>query len=346
MEKLILYVACMILGGAGAWFIANCGHKLRLLDNPNDRSSHHAAIPKGGGIGILAAFVFGSVVFSVPKSFWIPSTFLALISFYGDRHELSPKFRLPIQFTAALILLIPILFSNSSSVLCPLYPVECLCFFYSTGVSSVLCLFFLSIFIVGTANFYNFMDGINGIAGITGVVGFGLLASYVYRFGPNESLFTLPICISLACLGFLPFNILKAKVFMGDVGSILLGFVFAGMVVWLSKNLLDFICLAAFLFPFYVDELTTMIVRLKDRENLTKAHRRHLYQLFANEMKIEHWKVSAGYGLLQLIVGISVLLLKPIGLLVIFLILAAYFAGFLLLSFIVRKKLAYKMQKT
>lgn len=117
MERLILYVACMILAGAGAWFMVNYGHKLRLLDNPNDRSSHHAVTPKGGGIGILAAFVFGSLVFSVPKSFWMPATFLALISFYGDRHELSPKLRLPVQFVAALILLIPILFSNSSSVL-------------------------------------------------------------------------------------------------------------------------------------------------------------------------------------------------------------------------------------
>ena len=334
----------MILGGVGAWFIANCGHKLRLLDNPNDRSSHHAAIPKGGGIGILAAFVFGSVVLSITESFWIPSTFLAMISFWGDRHTLSVKFRLYIQFIAALIFLISILFSISFPHF-NIQHVPSSASSISLGFS-ILLLLLLSIFIVGTANFYNFMDGINGIAGITGVVGFGLLASYVYRFGPNESLFTLPICISLACLGFLPFNILKAKVFMGDVGSILLGFVFAGMVVWLSKNLLDFICLAAFLFPFYVDELTTMIVRLKDREKIIIAHRRHLYQLFANEMKIEQWKVSAGYGLLQLMVGISVLLLKPMGLLVVFLILAAYFAGFSLLSFIVRKKLAHKMQKT
>ena len=93
---------------------------------------------------------------------------------------------------------------------------------------------------------------------------------------------------------------------MGDVGSILLGFVFAGMVVFLSGNLLDFICMAGFLFPFYADELNTMIVRLRDGENLTKPHRRHLYQLLANEYGIAHWKVSLGYGLFQLIVGISI----------------------------------------
>ena len=100
---------------------------------------------------------------------------------------------------------------------------------------------------------------------------------------------------------------------MGDVGSILLGFVFAGMVVWLSRSLLDFICLAAFLFPLYADELTTMIARIKNGENLTRPHRRHLYQLLANEGNISHWKVAVGYGLVQLVVGMSVLIVKPFG---------------------------------
>ena len=141
----------------------------------------------------------------------------------------------------------------------------------------------MAVFIVGTANFYNFMDGINGIAAITGIVGFGLLALYSFLSESYSSFAVLSVCIYFSCLGFLPFNMPKAKVFMGDVGSILLGFTFAGMVVWLSKNPLDFICLAAFLFPFYADELTTMAVRIRDGDNLLRAHRRHLYQVLANE---------------------------------------------------------------
>jgi Fuc2NAc and GlcNAc transferase len=117
------------------------------------------------------------------------------------------------------------------------------------------------------------MDGINGIAGITGIVAFGLLAYYASFSGLKAPLDILAICILLACAGFLPFNMPRARVFMGDVGSILLGFVFAGMVVYLSKSVMDFICLSAFLFPFYADELTTMIVRLKNGENLTKPRR-------------------------------------------------------------------------
>ena len=171
----------------------------------------------------------------------------------------------------------------------------------------------LVVFIVGTANFYNFMDGINGISGITGIIGFGMIAFYALYFGNSSHLSTLAICMSISCVGFLPFNVPKAKVFMGDVGSILLGFVFSGLVVYLSENVLDFVCLMSFLFPFYADELITMVIRLKNKENLTKAHRRHLYQILANEYGISHWKISTGYGLFQLMIGISILLLKTYG---------------------------------
>ena len=335
--KFELFFISLVLGIGGAWFIANCGHKLRLLDNPNGRSSHHVITPKGGGVGILAALVFGSLVLSIPKNFWISSTFLALISLWGDRHELSPKFRLSTQFIAALILLVPILFSNSFPHFNPEH-VPSNAPSISLGFS-ILLLLLLSIFIIGTANFYNFMDGINGIAGITGVVGFGLLSYYAYISGHKASIFTLSICISLACLGFLPFNMPKARVFMGDVGSILLGFVFAGMVVWLSKSLLDFVCLAAFLFPFYADELTTMVVRLRDGESLLNPHRRHLYQLLANEYEIPHWKVSVGYGFTQLLIGISILLIKDIGNIAVISTLIFYFCGISMLSFLIRKKI-------
>ncbi|NVL90692.1 MAG: glycosyltransferase family 4 protein [Desulfobacterales bacterium] len=293
------------------------------MDIPNERSSHEVLmpIPKGGGIGILVAFIFSSLVLKIPVGFWLPATFLALISLYGDRFTISPKFRLPVQFIAALILVQLSAFSFQPSA---------------------FSLFFMVVFIVGTANFYNFMDGINGIAGITGVVGFGLLAlsaSLSGHSGINSSFVTLAICMSLSCLGFLPFNMPKAKVFMGDVGSILLGFVFAGMVIWLAKSLLDFICLAAFLFPFYADELTTMIVRLMDGENLTRPHRRHLYQVLANEKGFSHWKISVGYGMLQLVVGLSVLLLRGFGSVMILSLLTGYFGGFVVLSFCFRRRL-------
>ena len=127
---------------------------------------------------------------------------------------------------------------------------------------------------------------------------------------------------------------------MGDVGSILLGFLFAGMVIWLSGSLLDSICLSAFLFPFYADELTSMAIRMRDGESLIRPHRRHLYQILANEKGISHWKVSVGYGLLQLFVGVSVLLLRHLGSVVVLALLATYFGAFVAVSSGIRKNLA------
>jgi len=317
----MLYLISFLLGGAGAWIIAKWGFKLSLFDKPNLRSSHKTVTPKGGGIGILAAFFVCSIAFSIPKSFWIPAVFISLFSLWGDRSEISPKIRLLFQFSAAIILLIGILIEKQN------------------GFAAYALIPLLIIFVVGTTNFYNFMDGINGISGITGIVGFGMIAFYALNYGNNSHLSTLAICMSLSCIGFLPFNMPKAKVFMGDVGSILLGFVFSGMAVYLSNDVLDFICLSSFLFPFYADELTTMMVRLKDGENLTKAHRRHLYQLLANECKIPHWKISAGYGLFQFLMGISIILLKDMGLIMVISALVFCICSFTIFSLIFRRKI-------
>lgn len=324
MDNFVLYSVCIILGGAGAWVVSKFAYKCSLIDIPGDRSSHEIPIPKGGGIGILAAFALASLVLKIPLGFWLSAAILALISLYGDRSELSPKFRVTVQFIATISFLL----TSSSLILAP----------YHSLLPFLLWLLFLTIFIVGTANFYNFMDGINGIAAITGIVGFGLLALYSFLSDMDNLFVVLSICISLSCLGFLPFNMPKAKVFIGDVGSILLGFVFAGIVVVLSKGFLDFICFTSFLFPFYADEFTTMAVRIRDGENLLRAHRRHLYQLLANELGIPHWKVSGMYGVLQLAVGVSILLVKDMGSIAVISMLAIYFCGFAGVGFAFRKK--------
>jgi Fuc2NAc and GlcNAc transferase len=321
LDNLILYLSSVTLGGAGAWFVAKWGKRLSLIDKANDRSSHDGVVPKGGGIGILAAFLLASWVLGLPVLSWICVGFVSLFSLYGDRKEIPPKVRLGIQFLAGIGLLVGLFYWESRAY-----------WMY-------LLMPFFAVFAVGTANYYNFMDGINGIAGITGVVGFGLLGWFAVVEGADPRIITLSACMSLACLGFLPFNMPKARVFMGDVGSILLGFVFAAMVVWLSRSLLDFICLSAFLFPFYADELTTMAVRIRDGENLLRAHRKHLYQLLANEKGISHWKISMSYSLLQLSVGCIILLLKSYGILPVFLFLGLCYLGFISVDFRVRLSL-------
>ncbi|MBU2591300.1 MAG: UDP-N-acetylmuramyl pentapeptide phosphotransferase, partial [Nitrospinae bacterium] len=256
-----------------------------------------------------------SLFLEIPPTFWLSALFIALLSLWGDKVELSPKIRLIAQFLAALFIV------HSAILDAP-----------------IAIIIFLTIFIVGTANFYNFMDGIDGIAAVTGIVGFGLLVYFIILNDSDTYLAILSLSIVLACLGFLPFNFPKARVFMGDVGSILLGFLFACIVILISNDFLDLITLAAFIFPFYADELATMIVRLKDGESLLRPHRRHIYQLLANELEVPHWKVTIGYGVLQLTVGLTVLWGRSYGMAIVLLLLALYFALFLLAGYLVRKK--------
>ncbi|MFC1825627.1 UDP-N-acetylmuramyl pentapeptide phosphotransferase, partial [Thermodesulfobacteriota bacterium] len=227
-----LYIISFILGGVGAWFIGAYGDNFGLMDKPNDRSSHSRPTPKGGGIGILASFVFASFSVGIPMGFLTPVAFLALFSFFNDKLDFSPKVRLTVQSMAAITFLV-----GTGE-------------FRLTQTSELFLMIPLVVFIVGTTNCYNFMDGINGIASITGIVSFGLLAIYILLSKNSQSLAILSVCVTAACFGFLPFNMPEARVFMGDVGSIFLGFIFAGMVVQLSRSTLDFICVASFLFPF------------------------------------------------------------------------------------------------
>ena len=319
---LTLYTLPVLTGATGAWVIAKFGRHLRLLDEPISRSSHRAVKPKGGGIGILIGVVIAAIRLDLPAGFWVPAALLSILSFMSDRFKISVLFRLLFQFAASLVFLISIWQGH------PL----------SSG--GLLLIMFFSIFMVATTNYYNFMDGINGMAGITGIVGFGLLAFYGNAIDAPSNLIILTICMMLCCLGFLPLNFPRARVFMGDVGSILLGFVFSAMVVWLSKSFLELICLASFLFPFYADEITTEFVRLKDREKLWKPHRRHLYQILTNEYNISHWKITLGYGLAQLVIGASMLLVLKAGAFAVFMTLGVYFVIFCLISGTVRNRLA------
>ncbi len=330
----LLFFACVGLGAAGAWLIAGMAFREHLLDTPNERSSHTVPTPRGGGVGILAAFIMAGLTLRIPTTFLFAAILISAVSFYGDYIRISIKFRLVFQIISALMLLFPLLPRLSAQYRLSGFGVSPLLF--------LLILVTIFIFLIGTANFYNFMDGINGIAGLSGAIGFGLLGVYTF-YRPNPDLFQMPlsllsICIALACMGYLPFNMPRARVFLGDVGSILLGFVFAGLVVTLARNYLEMACFAALLFPFYADELTTIAIRLRDREDPTRSHRRHLYQLLVNEFGIVHWKISAAYAVAQLAIGAGALIAYPYGVRTVLTFLAICFAGFALLTAQVRKR--------
>jgi len=297
-ETVMLYVILIIsvsFGASGAFVIQKYGANIGLTDHPNQRSSHVLPVPKGGGIGISGAFAVCCLILGIPFLFWLPPFLMSLVSFGNDRVDISARIRLLIQLFLAGIMAYGVLILQGYQET-PLY----------LWIVAV-------IFITGTANFYNFMDGINGIAAITGIVGFGLLALYGKSSGYDARFVGIALAVCVSCAGFLPFNFPRARAFMGDAGSILLGFVFAGIVLVFSENMIDFVVMAGFMFPFYADEIITMIIRIKHGDSLLKPHRKHIYQILVNEMGIDHWKISVLFGVIQLLVGVSLIMMKSFG---------------------------------
>lgn len=276
-----------------AFLISSLGKSLGLIVNPNERSSHLIAVPRGGGAGIWLSFlIIGFLLVEQDYRLLIYAAgCVGLLGLIDDRYEISSKLRL--LFQLILSATIVAVYANISFFAHP----------PSLFINLLFFLFFV-IFISGTANFYNFMDGINGIAGLTGVAGFGLMATFSFYIADEKSITFLSLVLLSACLGFLPLNFPNARVFMGDVGSLFLGFIFASFVVKLSSDIKVFLCLIMFLSTFYADTIVTIYFRWERRENLMQAHRSHLYQYMSNELKIPHWKVSIGYAVVQLIFGL------------------------------------------
>lgn len=278
LAGLLLSIPCCILVPR---YLVRAGY----LDLPGQRSSHARPTPKGGGVGLVLAFVWVAIAIDLAPLLWLPSLALAALSFVNDLRSISAGVRLVAQFVAALLVLGGTLWAGHVSW-------------------SVFLLLPALFFVVATTNCFNFMDGINGIAGITAMVAFACLL----LFGglADAPLFYPIMAVMGALLGFLPFNLPRARLFMGDVGSIFLGFLFALSVCLLAGSWTELLVFASFLFPFYADEAVTVIERLWRGESLLAPHRRHLYQFLANERGIAHWKVSVAYGVIQIFVALMV----------------------------------------
>ncbi len=328
-----IFFLSFLAGSTGAWLISSNGLKLGLLDIPQQRSSHKFPTPKGGGIGIVAAFIPTSIYLNITWTLWLSGLSLAIISFLGDKIDLSPKLRLIIQF-----ILIGLFLGNTNL----LKFAPCPDIHNTSEIPHILHIsifLFLLIVITSTANIYNFMDGINGIAAISGIIAFFFLGVFAKSNTINPVLPAISFSMCFACIGFLPFNFPQAKVFMGDVGSIFLGFMFAVSAVMISNNWTDFFCLTGFLFPFFADEIITMVDRIKRHESLVKPHRRHLYQVLANEMKIAHWKVSIAYGIAQVFIALILLYFRNYGLTILIATMITLFAIFSCINYTIKKSI-------
>ncbi|QWR77426.1 hypothetical protein [Candidatus Magnetomonas plexicatena] len=273
-----------------AFLIWKQGFRFSLVDIPNARSSHAHPTPRGGGLGIaVSVLIYGLMLVN---NNWLALIIFAMgvLGFLEDIFSLSTMLRLIIQLTLSILMVYITLGA-------PHTPVE------------ILLFIFWCIFLTATANFYNFMDGINGIAGVTGVLSFLFMAFYAFLGAMQYDCALLAVILCGACAGFLPLNFPKGKVFMGDVGSLLLGFAFAFMVMKMSTSVGTFMCLSMFLCTFYADSFVTIYYRFSLGESLTQAHRRHLYQYMSNELAMPHWKVTLLYGVVQIIVGFIALYL-------------------------------------
>ncbi|WHF53042.1 glycosyltransferase family 4 protein [Chryseobacterium gotjawalense] len=263
-----------------------------IIDKPNHRSAHTEITLRGGGIIFLFAYLLlmGSTIVrndyrlflpSVEPNFWIFGAGLLMIcaiSFIDDVIDLSSKIRLIFHFIAVTLLLC---FLNAFQ----LFP------WWMTPVFYIL--------IIGILNAYNFMDGINGMSGMYSLVVLGSLwyVNYYVTAFVAEDFIIYPM---LACLVFLFFNFRKkAKCFLGDIGSMGIAFWVIALLalLMLKTGELKWIL---FLTVYGADAILTIIERLRLKENIFDAHRRHLYQLFANDLKVSHLKISWFYALLQL----------------------------------------------
>ncbi len=284
---MIFVLTSFFLGAAGAWWVSRLAPRLGLIDEPESRSSHARPTPRGGGVGIWFVVALGGATGLLSPVPALTGWLVGMVSLWDDLHPLSARLRLASQLGLAAVALAFVWQAPSPSIIFWLIP----------G----------ALFVAGTANFFNFMDGINGIAAGSGLVAFALLAVFSTLSGGDLEIMWFCAAVAAACAGFLPFNVPKAQVFMGDVGSVTLGFLFALCITSLSGSWRDFLCMASFLFPFYADTLTTLFVRWRDGERLSQAHRRHLYQLLANEYGLQHWLVSLVYAIVQCVCGVLML---------------------------------------
>lgn len=261
--------------------------KFNIIDKPNSRSSHTRITLRGGGIIYLLGVWLYSLFFGFNYPYFLSGlTAIALVSFVDDIHSVPNKYRLIVQFVSMLLMFgeFGILsIENWWIVICAL----------------VVC--------VGIINAYNFMDGINGITGGYSLV---VLLSLLYVNVEKQFVDTdLLVVAIMSDIVFCFFNFrTKAKCFAGDVGSVGIAFV---VLFCLGKLILTTsdVTYLLFLLVYGVDAVLTIVHRIMLHENLGEAHRKHAYQLMANELHVPHVCVSLLYMAIQMLVSVGLVFL-------------------------------------
>jgi len=277
LELFLLFILIQLI----YFKIAN---RFNIIDKPNERSSHSEITLRGGGVIFPIAVCVGFVLGEASYGLTVAVLIVGIVSFVDDIKQLNLLPRFLAHFIAIILVM------------------------YEVGVFSqeFWILPIILILMIGWVNAFNFMDGINGITvlyALTSIISFSLLSV-------NYNNLPLLIIVGVSCLAFGIFNVRKkAKTFAGDVGSI-------SMAVFLSyfmiKTILESGQFAYMLFfsIYGIDAIITILYRIKNKENILKPHRSHLYQYLVNEYKYSHLLVASIYAGLQMIVNLVVIYLE------------------------------------
>ena len=274
------YIIILVQLFVAELFYFRVADKCNIIDKPNERSSHSRITLRGGGI----IFYFGALAYFLSNHWEYPWFMLALtlitfISFVDDIRSTSQGLRLVFHFTAMALM------------------------FYQWGLFSLSWWWIIIALIIctGIINAYNFMDGINGITGGYSLVILGALAyinSEITTFVESALINTVLCSVLVFCF----FNFRKkAKCFAGDVGSVSIAFILLFLIGKLILMTGDFSWIIL-LSVYGVDSVLTIIHRLMLHENIGLPHRKHMYQLMANELKMPHVVVALTYMVAQAVI--------------------------------------------
>jgi UDP-N-acetylmuramyl pentapeptide phosphotransferase/UDP-N-acetylglucosamine-1-phosphate transferase len=266
--KSVLILILLLLSGSFimTWIFMIISRKNRILDIPNERSSHSEPTPKGGGVAIIIAWYAGiSVLFfseMIQRDLYfalLSGLLLAGISFIDDVIDLKPWIRLISQLITVII------------AFTFLHGIKPFLLFGNDFFPAILLNAIIIILMVWFINLFNFLDGIDGYASLEAIS----LSLAFYLFTGQ----IICLILTASVLGFLIWNWPKAKIFMGDVGSTQLGFIIVVLGVYFHNEYkLSFIYWLMLSAPFWFDATLTLFRRWRNKEKLSQAHRNHVYQ--------------------------------------------------------------------
>ena len=302
MILIYFIIAAILLAAELVYF--RIADKCNIIDKPNERSSHSTIVLRGGGIIFTLSMIAWAVLMLIQGKdilpyvpFLIGLLLVAGISFIDDIHSLPDGLRMAVQILSTLLMF------WSVGIYTAIDP------WWLMAMVAVVALFFC----VGATNFINFMDGINGI---TAAYALAMLVPIALVNGSSVAGFIEPSYLVVAIIGVLVFSIFnfrpkgKAKCFAGDVGSIGIAFIilFAlGRLMLATKD----VTYIVFFLVYGIDGSLTIFHRIMLHENLGQAHRKHAYQLMANELMMSHVTVSLIYMVMQLVISLGFIYLCP-----------------------------------